>query len=116
MDAEVQADSAAQRRRGPLSSTGLVGNLFTVGSFATLVKLIGAVKVAVTARLFGANSELDAYLIAFLLPSFFAEVFSGSVRSALVPTLVRAQSNHDLEEARALCRTCSRRPLLSCAL
>ena len=92
MDAELQANSATQPRRRLFSRAGLIGDLFTVGSLAILVKLIGAVKVAVTARFFGVNSELDAYLIAFLLPSFFADVFSGSISSALVPTFLRTQS------------------------
>ena len=54
-------------------------------------KRVAAVKVAVTARLFGAGSDLDAYLIAFPLASFLAQVFAGSIRSALVPTLVRTE-------------------------
>ncbi|MEO8127900.1 MAG: lipid II flippase MurJ [Bryobacteraceae bacterium] len=98
MDAEAQAE----KRRIPFFLSGLAGNLFTAGSFGALVKVIGAVKVAVTARYFGAGSELDAYLIAFLLPSFFADVLAGSIRSALVPALVRTQKAGDPEAARSL--------------
>ena len=61
-------------------------------------KLAAAVKVSVTARLFGAGSDLDAYLIAFPLASFLAQVFAGSIRSAVVPTLVRTEP----EKARKL--------------
>jgi putative peptidoglycan lipid II flippase len=104
MDAELQANSATQPRRRLFSRAGLIGDLFTVGSLATLVKLIGAVKVAVTARFFGANSELDAYLIAFLLPSLFADVFSGSISSALVPAFLRTQSEEGREAAQSLYR------------
>jgi putative peptidoglycan lipid II flippase len=104
MDAELQANSVTHPRRRRFSRTGLIGDLFTVGSLATLVKLIGAVKVAVTARFFGASGELDAYLIAFLLPSFFADVFSGSISSALVPTFLRTQSEEGRESAENLYR------------
>src|SRR4051812_32246154 len=90
---------------GPFSFGGLVRNLFTVGSFATLVKLAGALKVAVTARYFGAGSELDAYLIAFLLPSFFADVFAGSISSALVPALLRVPPEGSPDTARRLCQS-----------
>lgn len=98
MDGEVQAKSAIAT---PFSLRGLVRNLFTVGTFATLAKLMGGVKVAVTARYFGAGGELDAYLIAFLLPSFIADVFAGSISSALVPALARMQG----DDARNLCRS-----------
>jgi len=96
----MDAKARAETRRIPFFLGGLAGNLFTAGSFATLVKLIGAVKVAVTARYFGAGGELDAYLIAFLLPSFFADVLAGSIRSALVPALL-----HRPEAARNLCQS-----------
>ena len=78
-----------------------------------LGKLAAAVKVAVTARLFGAGSDLDAYLIAFPLASFLAEVFAGSIRSALVPTLVRTEP----EKARMLSQdVLSAAAALLCAL
>ena len=98
MNTGVQASASTPKR------SGLVGNLLTVGSFATLVKLIGAVKVAVTARFFGTSSELDAYLIAFLLPAFFVDVFSGSISSALVPTLLRTEAENGPEAGRTLCQ------------
>jgi putative peptidoglycan lipid II flippase len=104
MDADLQANSVTQPRRRFFYRAGLIGDLFTVGSLATLVKLIGAVKVAVTARFFGAGGDLDAYLIAFLLPSFFADVFSGSISSALVPTFLRIQSEEGRESAQSLYR------------
>ena len=67
----------------------LASDVLVVGSFATLVKLAGAVKLSVTARYFGAGKELDAYLIAFLIPSFAADVLSGSIAGALIPAFLR---------------------------
>lgn len=117
MDAGVQASSSTPKQSGLFSRSRLAGNLLTVGSFATLVKLTGAVKVAVTAGFFGAGGELDAYLIAFLLPSFAADVFSGSISSALVPTLLRTEAENGPEAARKLCQNVfSAASALLCAL
>ena len=60
----------------------------TVGCFATLAKLMGAAKAVVLARAFGSAAALDSYLLAFLLPSFLADVFCGSLIPVLVPELV----------------------------
>jgi len=62
--------------------------MLTVGSYTALVKLVGGVKVVFTARAFGMSDGLDAYLIAFLLPSFVCDTLAGSLQSALVPTFI----------------------------
>ncbi|MEP6963525.1 MAG: lipid II flippase MurJ, partial [Acidobacteriota bacterium] len=64
----------------------------TVGVFTSLAKIAAAAKVAVTARYFGASDELDAFLIAFLLPSFFVDTIAGTFTPSLVPELMRARS------------------------
>jgi putative peptidoglycan lipid II flippase len=53
---------------------------------------MGAAKVVITARFFGTSDELDAFLIAFLLPAFLADVVAGSVTPCLVPQLVKSTS------------------------
>jgi len=58
----------------------------SVGSAAA--KIAGALKVVVMARLFGAADTLDAFLIALLLPSFFADVVAGCLTPAMVPFLI----------------------------
>ena len=62
-----------------------------MGVLTSLTKIAAAVKVAVTARYFGASDELDAYLIAFLLPSFFVDTVAGTFTPSLVPELIRAR-------------------------
>jgi putative peptidoglycan lipid II flippase len=54
--------------------------------------LAGAAKLIVIARFFGAGDQLDAFLIAFLLPSFAADVVAGSFTPSLVPMLVRVRA------------------------
>ncbi len=69
-------------------SLRVLRQMLTVGSYTALVKLVGAAKVVFTARAFGMSDGLDAYLIAFLLPSFVCDTLAGSLQSALVPTFI----------------------------
>ena len=77
----------------------------TVGGWTSLAKLAGAVKLILAARLFGAGDAMDAYLIAFLLPSFFIDMFSGPLDSALIPTLIEVREKLGKEAAEQLYRT-----------
>lgn len=58
----------------------------------SLAKVAAAVKVVITARYFGASDELDAYLIAFLLPSFFVDAIATTFTPSLIPGLIRART------------------------
>jgi putative peptidoglycan lipid II flippase len=64
----------------------------TVGILTSATKVAAAVKVVVTARYFGASDELDAFLIAFLLPGFFVDTVAGTFTPSLVPELIRARA------------------------
>ena len=90
---------AAARR---LSSWRMLADTFTVGGWTAVVKVLGAAKVILAARLFGAGDAMDAYLIAFLAPSFFIDVFGGSLDSALIPSLIEARQKRGREAAEAL--------------
>src|SRR5258707_4269000 len=52
------------------TSWRMLADTATVGGWTSLAKVAGAVKVILAARLFGTGHPMDAYLIAFLLPSF----------------------------------------------
>lgn len=80
-------DNGSARRR---SSTvrRMLSDTVTVGGATTAVKLAAAFKVILCARLFGTGDAMDAYLVAFLLPSFFSDVLAGPIDSALIPTLI----------------------------
>jgi putative peptidoglycan lipid II flippase len=69
-------------------SLRVLRQMLTVGTYTALVKLVGAAKVVLTARAFGMSDGLDAYLIAFVLPSFVCDTLAGSLQSALVPTFI----------------------------
>jgi putative peptidoglycan lipid II flippase len=68
------------------------GNAATVGVLTLAAKLAGAAKVVVTARFFGTSDALDAFLIAFLLPSFVSDVVAGSLTPSLVPLLIQTRN------------------------
>ena len=65
-----------------------------VGSLTGLVKLVGALKSAISVRVFGISHALDCYLVAFALSSLICEVLAGSLTSALIPTIARARDLH----------------------
>ena len=79
--------------------------MVTVGAATGLVKVAGAAKVVFTARAFGMSSGLDAYLIAFLLPSFVGDTMAGSLISALLPTFVEVRVRDGEELAVRLYRS-----------
>ena len=71
----------------------------TVGALATLVRILGGAKVVVIANHFGTGDALDAFLIAFLLPAFVAEVLAASFSAALIPTFIEVRDNEGREKA-----------------
>ncbi len=77
--------------RGRNVSLRVLFQMITVGAFTALVKVAGAAKVIFTARAFGMGDDLDAYLIAYLLPSFICDILAGSLTSALVPTFIEVR-------------------------
>src|SRR5579883_750791 len=75
-----------------------------VGTYTGLVKVAGAAKVVFTARAFGVSDGFDAYLIAFLLPSFISDTLAGSLTMALVPTFIEVREIQGRDESKRLYR------------
>lgn len=69
----------------------ILTNAVIVGALTVLVKLAGAAKVVVSAHLFGAGDQFDAFLIAFLIPSFLGEILAGSLIASVIPTLIEVR-------------------------
>jgi putative peptidoglycan lipid II flippase len=70
---------------------GMLLDTLTVGAFTTLAKFMGAAKAVVLAHAFGSGAALDTYLLAFLAPSFLADVFCGSLVPVLIPKLIELE-------------------------
>lgn len=80
--------------------------IFTAASivgFTTLsVNLLSFAKEILVARQFGTGDALEAFLIAFLLPSLAINVFAGSLNSAFIPTYVRVRETEGNKAAQDL--------------
>ncbi len=73
-----------------------------LGAATVLVKLAALAKDLLVARQLGAGDALDAYLMAFLLPSFAVVVLAQTFASAFVPAYVRVWQQRSLAEAQRL--------------
>jgi len=103
MNPALEKSGTASPRR--FTTWRMLADTVTVGGWTSAAKLAGAVKLILAARLFGAGDAMDAYLIAFLLPSFFIDMFAGPLDSALIPTLIEVREKRGKEAAEQLYRT-----------
>lgn len=76
--------------------------IITVGGLTVLVKVAATGKELFVAYKFGTSDALDAYLIAFLLPSFAINVIAGSFSAALIPTFIHVREREGREAAQRL--------------
>jgi putative peptidoglycan lipid II flippase len=73
-----------------------------LGATTLLVKVAALAKDWLVARQLGAGDELDAYLVAFLLPSYAVVVLAHSIASAMIPSYVRLWHERGLASAQRL--------------
>lgn len=76
--------------------------MVTVGGVTTLVKLAAAAKEMAVAHQFGTSDELDAFLIALLLPAFAVTLIGGSLNGALIPTYIQVREREGPPAAQRL--------------
>ena len=86
----VWSEASANRR--------IFAAIMTVGTLACVVKLASTLKEVVVAHQFGVGDALDAFLIAYLLPSVVVNIVAGSFNAALIPTYIQVRE-HEGEEA-----------------
>ncbi len=103
-------DNRTAARLVPLSSWRMFADTLTVGGWSAVTKVAGALKVILAARLFGAGDAMDAYLIAFLVPSFFMDMLAGPLDAALIPSLIEMREKRGRASEEALYST-----VLACA-
>jgi putative peptidoglycan lipid II flippase len=84
-----------------------------VGCLGLIAKLAATVKELIIARSFGRGDEVDAFLIAFLLPSFILNIGMSALGYALVPVFVETRQKGGVEAAQ---RLFSSMMLLGCAI
>src|SRR5271157_900401 len=74
----------------------------SVAACSAIAGLGSTAKELVVARWFGRGDALDAFLIAFLLPSFLVNLVAGSFNSAMIPTFIQVREKDGKEAAQRL--------------
>jgi len=85
-----------------LRDSKILTDAVVVGALTVFVKLAGAAKVVVSAHLFGTGDQFDAFVIAFLIPSFLGEVLAGSLTASVIPTLIEVREQQGENAAHQL--------------
>lgn len=80
----------------------IFGAAVTVGLWTAVVKMASFGKEFIVAWRFGTGDDLDAFLIALLVPSFLINVVAGSFNAALIPTYIRVREEEGKEAAQRL--------------
>lgn len=73
-----------------------------VGIGTALVKVLAVVKELIVANKFGTANELDAFLIALLIPSIMIGIIANSFNSALIPTYIKVRDRSGIKAAQQL--------------
>jgi putative peptidoglycan lipid II flippase len=80
----------------------IFGAVIIVGFLTVFVKFTAMFKELIVASTFGINDELDAFLIALMVPSFVSIVLSNSFNSSFIPVYIRVREQEGLKAAKKL--------------
>ncbi|MBD1920406.1 polysaccharide biosynthesis C-terminal domain-containing protein [Microcoleus sp. FACHB-831] len=80
----------------------IFGAAVTVGLWTAVVKMASFGKEFIVAWRFGTGDDIDAFLIALLVPSFLINVVAGSFNAAMIPTYIRVREQEGKEAAQRL--------------
>lgn len=80
----------------------IFGAAVTVASFTALVKIAYVLQELAVAWKFGTGDDPDAFLVAFMLPTFLVYVVAESFHLALVPTYIKLREQEGLKAAQRL--------------
>lgn len=94
----------------------LLGIIAKLGSLTMLSRVLGFVRDAVLARVFGAGMAMDAFVVAFRLPNLLRRIFAeGAFSQAFVPILAEYKEGRTTEETREfVCRVAGMLLLVLC--
>lgn len=93
------------RFTGGSTNRRIFGAALIVSFFTFSVKVASLLKELMVASVFGTSNALDAFLIAFLLPSFIVSVVAGSLNTAMIPTYIQVREKEGPEAAQKLVST-----------
>ena len=80
----------------------IFGAASIVGSATAAVYIVHTAKELTVAAHFGTTDAMDAYLLAYLLPSFCINVIAGSVPSALIPVFIHVREKEGYKTSLSL--------------
>src|SRR5207245_9556857 len=80
----------------------VIFQMAVVGAYTAVVKMASPANVVLTARAFGMSDGVEAYLIAFLLPSFVSDILAGALSPALEPAFIEVSHREGREAANRL--------------
>ena len=80
----------------------ILGAALIVAFGTGLVKVSAIIKELVVAWRFGTGNEVDAFLIALVIPEFIKSVVAGSFNAALIPTYIQVREKEGIDSAQKL--------------
>lgn len=76
-----------------------------VATFTFASKLVSALREVVVAHRFGTSGDVDAFLLAFLMPGFAITVLAATLNTALIPTYVEVREREGQAAAQRVLST-----------
>jgi putative peptidoglycan lipid II flippase len=80
----------------------IFGATVVIGALTLGVKVVSMLKEMLVAAWFGTGDALDAFVIAFMVPSYIINVVAGSFNAALIPVHVDVRENQGVAAAQRL--------------
>lgn len=80
----------------------ILGAAATVATGTVFVKAMAVAKELVVAWQFGTGDSLDAFLVAYIVPSFIINVISGALAAAFIPTYIKVREKQGKEASLSL--------------
>lgn len=77
----------------------------TIAVLTLFVRVVGLLREMAIAAHFGTSNEVDAYLMAFLLPNFVVNVLAGSLNAAFIPIFMEVREKQGAVAAHQLLST-----------
>ncbi len=88
-----------------MASSKTLKNVFTVGAFTSLSRVLGLVREMLQSRLIGAGVAQSAFTLAFAIPNMARKLFGeGALTAAFVPVFKGEVESESLEKASRLAR------------
>jgi putative peptidoglycan lipid II flippase len=99
---EQRARTFWQQRANSSTNRKILWATLVVAICTFAVKLLAAAKETLVAASFGVGDTVDAFVMAYLLPSFVVSVIANSCNAALIPTYIRVREQQGPEAAQRL--------------